>query len=286
MVNKSPDSGKQITAIAQNLIDVVKTDADAAIGYVHLQPAAKMPSTATHPVYTGILVYLLSLKLDFSPDECRDVLVANLLSNVASIRYQEKLNQHKGKLTEQQLALIRKHPEQSAEIAKDAGITKETILTFIKQHHERPDGSGYPAGISGEELRLEAKIIGVADMYVAMISRRAYRNSTQAKEALREILIDSKDTDMNLYATFIKELGVYPPGTFVKLASGDIAVVARRNFENSTLPEVKGIIQPRGAYYLEPRNRDVSETDFAIREVYFPKKKLTFSPSLVWPSEE
>lgn len=90
-----------------------------------------------------------------------------------------------GRLTKEEFDLIKKHPEDGAKIIEGTFL-KDSSLAIL-QHHERLDGSGYPYGLKGEEICIEAKIIGVVDTYDAMTSDRPYRKGMEAKVAFGEI---------------------------------------------------------------------------------------------------
>jgi HD-GYP domain-containing protein (c-di-GMP phosphodiesterase class II) len=84
------------------------------------------------------------------------------------------------------MELVRQHPQQGYEILKDVQ-TSWPLAEMVHQHHERPDGSGYPKGLKGGEILLEARILGVADVVEAMASYRPYRPSLGIDAALEEI---------------------------------------------------------------------------------------------------
>jgi HD-GYP domain-containing protein (c-di-GMP phosphodiesterase class II) len=91
-----------------------------------------------------------------------------------------------GVLTDLEFALIKTHPQVGYEILKDIEFPWD-IATVVLQHHERMDGSGYPQGLSGESILLEARILAVADVVEAMASHRPYRPALGMKKALDEI---------------------------------------------------------------------------------------------------
>lgn len=81
---------------------------------------------------------------------------------------------------------MRRHPEVGARILEHAGM--RDIARWVGQHHERIDGCGYPLGLAGEQISLEARILAVADAYEAMIADRPYRAGMSASEARDELL--------------------------------------------------------------------------------------------------
>ncbi|GFP78116.1 HD domain-containing phosphohydrolase [Clostridium fungisolvens] len=105
--------------------------------------------------------------------------------DLGKINVPDEVLKKPGRLTEEEFEYIKKHPKDGEDIVKDTFI-KESALG-IGQHHERLDGSGYPLGLKGDEICMEAKIIGVADSYDAMTSDRPYRKGMEPGDALKEL---------------------------------------------------------------------------------------------------
>jgi hypothetical protein len=102
-------------------------------------------------------------------------------------------------------------------------------LAAVRDHHERPDGSGYPAGKSGAALGEPARLVGLADVYCARVSSRRTRPAMTPNAAMRQLfLCEGEATDETLARQLIKALGIYPPGTGVRLRNGRVAVVVER----------------------------------------------------------
>ena len=144
----------------------------------------------------------------------------------------------------------------------------------VLHHHEKYDGSGYSGALRGDDLPLSVRLISLADTYSAMIQPRLYRGGVLPRDALREIFVQrGKEIDEGLAQLFIKELGVYPPGAFVKLQNGETAVVTRPG-ENAMNPIVHSVLGPRGAPLNNPIKRDTADPDLAIRDMV-PRDKTT-----------
>ncbi|HWX75454.1 MAG TPA: HD domain-containing phosphohydrolase, partial [Solirubrobacteraceae bacterium] len=91
-----------------------------------------------------------------------------------------------GPLSEQEWAEVQRQPELAAALLSD--VSMEDIREWILCHRERPDGSGYPRGLSGEQIPLEARILAVADAYTAIVSERAYRSQRSHQDACQELI--------------------------------------------------------------------------------------------------
>lgn len=115
-----------------------------------------------------------------------DIYMMGLLHDVGKIGVPDAIINKPDKLTDEEYSTMKKHPVMGAEILKN--ITElPKLITGARWHHERYDGKGYPDGISGEDIPLEARIIAVADSYDAMSSKRSYRNALPQTQVRSEV---------------------------------------------------------------------------------------------------
>ena len=163
--------------------------------------------------------------------------------------------------------MISEHPDKSEELLRQAGVTDNAWLDAVRQHHEFMDGAGYPQGLKGEAISRLARVIKLADIYCALVSGRAYRTAMLQNSAMRELFMQrGKQVDGQLTEQFVKVVGIYPPGTFVRLANAEIAV-ATRHGASASAPMVQSVVGPRGSPLAVYGKRDCGKADFAIREV-------------------
>jgi PAS domain S-box-containing protein len=121
------------------------------------------------------------------PYEQREIVhIAGLVHDLGKIFIPTEILNKPDKLTEEELAIVRTHPQIGYDVLKKVEFPW-SIADIVLQHHERIDGSGYPAGLKGEEILLEARIMAVADVVEAMSSRRSYRSGRQLDSILREM---------------------------------------------------------------------------------------------------
>jgi putative nucleotidyltransferase with HDIG domain len=145
------------------------------------------PYTAGHQQRVSELAQAIAQELGLPEAQVEGVRVAGLLHDLGKIQIPSETLSKPGKLTPIELMLIRTHSQSGYEILKPT-VFPWPIAQFVLQHHERWDGSGYPAGLKGEEILLEARILAVADVVEAMSSHRPYRPAFGVHEALWEIL--------------------------------------------------------------------------------------------------
>jgi HD-GYP domain-containing protein (c-di-GMP phosphodiesterase class II) len=259
------DLQARVIKLCQDLQALCDMDADAALGSLHLDHEGRY--TVIHPLHVALLAELIGRKKNLSVEDRQTMLAAAMTANVAMNDLQEVLHKQQTPLTDAQKEAIRLHPLQGVEMLLDAGIKDDVWIKSVLHHHEKLDGSGYPGALKGDGIPLQVRILSLADTYSAMITPRVYRGQILAKEALRDIFLKrGSEVDGELAGLFIKELGVFPPGAFVKLQNGESAVVIKRG-ANPTCPEVCSVIGPRGAPLSPTIKRDTSDANYVIREM-------------------
>ncbi len=148
--------------------------------------AARDPYTVNHQRRVTQIACSIGKEMGLSKDRLRGLRLASTLHDLGKIAIPTDLLSKPGKLTSLEFALVKTHPEVAYNILKPVKLPKNTA-EIILQHHERLDGSGYPRGLREEEILLEAKILGVADVMEAMCSHRPYRASLGLTIATDEI---------------------------------------------------------------------------------------------------
>lgn len=277
----SYDGMLAIDDIISVITRVSQSDADAAIAAIHL---LKLESPLKQTIFAAVLMTLLAERLKQTGGDRLMLQRAVLTANISFIDFQVLLNSNNNPLSPQQKQRIREHPLESRAMLEKAGVTDDTLLQVVSQHHERSDGSGYPQQLRGESIHIGALAVAVCEFYTAMIDDRAYRSTYQAGEALQELYKNSADREKKVQTQFIKLLGIYPPGTFVKLASGEIAVVHRRVPEK-VMPRVKAIFGPDKKPYLGGILRDCNNPKFKVLANASPDVRTHLDLTALWATD-
>lgn len=144
------------------------------------------PYTAGHQQRVSQLACFIARKIMLSEEQVEGLRVAGLLHDIGKIYVPAEILSKPGRLTESEFNIMKTHPQVGYDILKTVEFPWPVALTIL-QHHERLNGSGYPDGLSGEAIILEAKILGVADVVEAMSSHRPYRPALGLDKALKEI---------------------------------------------------------------------------------------------------
>lgn len=144
------------------------------------------PYTAGHQKRVAKLAHRIGGKLEMGEEECKGIRVAGVLHDIGKIHIPAELLNKPGRLTDIEMNLVKTHPQGGYEVLKTVAFLWP-VAEVVLQHHECFDGTGYPEGLSGDSIRLGARIIHVADTVEAMSSHRPYRPALGMEAALVEI---------------------------------------------------------------------------------------------------
>lgn len=256
---------------------------DAMLGTMQLMHDA--PHSLVHPLHAAILCEVASARMGKDPLERFPLVAAALTHDLGMYEIQETLYHQQTPLTQEQEHIIKSHPRRGYELLKKQGITEHRWLDPVLHHHERMDGSGYPDGVTGDELGFETKLMAIADCYSAMIRPRAYRSRVLPKEALKELFQERGSTiDGELASLFVNVLGIFSPGSLVELNNGLIGIVRNRT-DNLAAPDVAVIANARGALLDNSRIISTSHPDLAIKGMICPMEnaRLLKGAERIWP---
>lgn len=252
--------------IAKTLAYATSLNPDVALACILLNQSASR-YTVRHSVDTALVSLVIARALKKEEGEMLSLAAAALTMNIGMLRQHGQLHNKQHALSDEDKQIIRNHPLESVKILEQAGVDDGNWLSYVLAHHENEDGSGYPHGKDGQEITANVKILSIADRYCARVSLRDYRKSLLPNAALRDILFADKKTINPILATsFIRELGVYPTGTYVRLVNGEIGVVTGRG-ATSTTPIVHSLIGPCGEPLSCPIKRDTATSLASIRDV-------------------
>jgi HD-GYP domain-containing protein (c-di-GMP phosphodiesterase class II)/GGDEF domain-containing protein len=172
---------------------------------------AKDPSVRTHSEEVARYAAAVAARLDLDPQRREELLFGSLLHDVGKIGISERILCKPGRLTDDEFNIIKLHPRIGHRIV--AGIPALAgIAPAILHHHERYDGGGYPAGLEGERIPLEARIVGVADSFSAMIADRPYSPGRTTEDACPELeRCAGTQFDPEVVRLFVEEVRKRPP---------------------------------------------------------------------------
>ncbi len=167
-------------------ISLGKTMRNQTIDRVLQDINSKFEQEKVHTEKVSHYSYSIANALDLCEKDKNEISVAGLLHDVGKIMIPTDILNKPGKLTNEEFNIIRRHPETGYQILKSVD-EYVTIAKYVLHHHERWDGTGYPSGLKGEEIPLQARIIAVSDAYEAMTATRPYQKTLTIDEAKAEL---------------------------------------------------------------------------------------------------
>jgi HD-GYP domain len=194
---------------------------------------------------------------------------AALTMNIAMRALQDQLTAQVRPPDVEQRRAIEQHPIEGAKSLRRLGVSDETWLSLVEEHHETPDGRGYPRGKPVRDSLQH--LLRMSDLFVARISPRRSRRALAPNAAVRNLYLETRDYAGELGAIFAKQVGMYPPGTYVRLQSGETAVVIRRG-ERVNFPLTVAIADPIGVPLSPPQVRDTQLPGLGIKRYVDPEE--------------
>ena len=202
----------------------------------------------------------------------RTLVKASLTMNLSIVEVQGRFATL-GRLNDTQRDQIRGHPQAATDRLQAAGVTDPDWLQAVLEHHERPGGGGYPQNLG--TLCEMASVLRMADVFMAKISPRTERPALPILEAARQLFAEAQGSP--LASAIIKEYGIYPPGNFVQLASGELAVVIRRGATAHT-PVAAAVTDRNGIPVVRTTRRNTAEPAYAIKSLVPDSKMMMRLP--------
>lgn len=196
-------------------------------------------STYEHSLNVAIAAVTCGIGMGLNNCQLRELALSAMFHDIGKECIPLEILDKPGPLTPDERAIIRCHPEFGYEMLKERSEFPSTVRVSILQHHENDDGTGYPRGLSHEEIYLYARIIHVADVFDALLSKRAYKDEYSALETI-EYLMANCDRMFNykVVTTFLNYITVYPVGVTVTLSTGAKAHVIKNRHEFALRPVV------------------------------------------------
>lgn len=251
----------KLTGIALLVNVLIDKDPDAALGAVLLKDSQCY--TYSHALHVAVIADIVSKKLAWREDERRDLVCAALSMNVAMVTLQTELLSQKTPLTEEQRRAIDAHPAQGSDLLLRKGVRNRRWLDAIRLHHERQQLTAN--ALTSPDAAVIAELLRTLDVFCAKISPRTYRQAKLPSAAAREIFVAERDHNNVFLGAVIKEVGIYMPGTFLKLENGDVALAVRRG-ANVDAPKAVALSRSDGMPYGEAIRRDTTRPEFAVKD--------------------
>jgi putative nucleotidyltransferase with HDIG domain len=212
-----------------------------------------------HSVAVCALMVALARQLGQDEATTRELGMAGLLHDLGKALMPMEVMNKPGKLTDEEFAIIKSHPEAGHKMLLEGSGVGEIPLDVVLHHHEKMDGSGYPKRFKADQISLYAKMGAVCDVYDAITSNRPYKAGWDPAESIRKMAEwCNGHFDERVFQAFVKCLGIYPIGALVRLASGRLGVVMEQSEHSLLTPIVKVFFSTKARTHIAPEIVDLS----------------------------
>jgi hypothetical protein len=217
------------------------------------------PPLIPNLVNVAILATKVGAGLGYHGKELERLTFSGLLHDIGLFAVPQSLITKSGRLTQDERMLIEQHPELGYQAIRKAGPKYDWLAQVIRQAHERWNGQGYPNKLKGRQISEFAQIIGVVDVFDALVSPREYRRRFFPHEAVRELIVAERTAfPREVVKALVEQLSAYPLGTSVRLNTGEVGSVRRVNTHYPLRPVVW--IEADATHSHEGVQRDLSLT--------------------------
>lgn len=247
-------------AMVDELVAMVDRDSDIALFAAVRQDDRRFALyPLAHALHTAVIALLTARHAGWATARQRSLVGAALSMNVAMMDLQALMAEQAEPPKPKQLETIRAHPRLAVQCLQACGITDALWLQSVADHHEQPDGKGYPRGT--RHTTDDATLLRMADVYMAKITARAFRAPLAPLQASGQLFQQAQGSPLAL--ALIKAIGVHPPGSLVRLKSGEVAVVKHRATAGRSTRACT-LSDPQGKPHPDSRERDTAEAAYAI----------------------
>ena len=214
--------------------------------------------TYMHSVAVCALMLSLGRQIGMGEEQCRVAGQAGLMHDIGKALIPLEVLNKPGKLTQAEFAVIRSHPERGHTLLVEGQGATPEMLDVVLNHHERVDGTGYPARLPADKFSQLARMGAICDVYDAITSNRPYKAGWDPAESIARMASWKGQFDTGLFAAFVQSLGIYPTGSLLTLASQRVAIVAEQNPGNLVAPVVVAFFSLRAQLRIPPQRLDLA----------------------------
>lgn len=221
--------------------------------------------TYMHSVAVCALMVALARQMGQDDDQAREAGLAGLVHDVGKMMIPDAVLNKPGKLTDEEFALVKRHPEEGHKLLLEGQNIVESTLDVCLHHHEKMDGTGYPHRLPAEKISVFARMGAVCDVYDAVTSNRPYKSGWDPAESLKRMAEWKGHFDERIFQAFVRSLGIYPIGSLVRMESGRLAVVVEQSEKSLLTPRVRAFFSTKSGTHLKPELIDLARANIQDR---------------------
>ncbi len=227
-----------------------------------------------YSLHTAIISMLLGQKMGFPRGEIRRLGAGALVHDVGMLKIPRIIRKKEGKLTYEQREKMKKHLPRGEDMLSELDSYHSSIQHVLEQHHEQYDGSGYPNHLTGDEIHPHARIVNLAMTYVALTQPRYHRREYGVTRSVREVIYEQRSRyDPGVLKAFLKLMGIYPPGSFVRLSGGQEAMVIETVESKPLDPVVRVVADDEGNRLQKPYRLLLEKSELSIEGILDSDKR-------------
>lgn len=235
--SQRPFRMERIEALGAGVVSSLK-QSDELVVHALSGPAGS--PLITNLLNVAILGSKVGIGLGYYGAELDRLAFAGLVHDIGLFAVPQSLVTKTGRLTQDERKMIEQHPELGYQLVHRMGPVYEWVAQLIREAHERCNGRGYPCRLKGRQVSEMAQIVGVVDVFDALVSDRPYRRRLFPHEAIKELLVAERTAfPREILKALVEQLSVYPLGTTVRLSTGEVATVDRVNRRYPLRPLVR-----------------------------------------------
>ncbi len=233
----------QIEEVVHDMVESVVRNPDALMWVARLREADI--TTYGHGLQVAVYLTAFGRHLGFPKPQLAVLGQVGLLLDIGKLRLPRELLEKHGRLTAEEFAAAKEHVRHGLAMLSQTPNFQPEVLEGIAQHHERMNGSGYPAGLAEEAIGIYGRMAGIADCFAALTRIRPYANAVSPYEALRSLTGWTNEYFHDaLVQQFISSMGVFPVGSMIELSTGEVAIVVAHNKVRRLKPRVLVVTGP------------------------------------------
>ncbi len=237
LVTGSREAVEEAGRLVAGMVDSLLEEKEVVINLMNVKSSDE--NVFYHSLNVAVLAMILGREGNLSSRELQELGLGALLHDVGKSRISKKHLYKRGRLTPAEEELVRRHPRYGVEMARSVEGVSPVALEIIGQHHERPDGRGYPGGLKGDAISPLASMTALCNVYDNLCNPLDPEKVLTPHEALSRLYGQEGFLfPKNLVELFVRCVGVYPPGTLVELTGGRMAMVMSHNLRDALRPEV------------------------------------------------
>jgi putative nucleotidyltransferase with HDIG domain len=266
MLNKLTKSGKLDGDLLENIVKDLthRLEHQSLPDFLDLSyHGSSKRYVSRHCLNVAKLAMFLARSLGMDREDVRQIAICGLLHDVGMMKVKQEVFTKHAALDQEEWEQVKGHPIEGALLLTKEVVLRDVVARVALEHHEKPDGTGYPAGKKKNETHVFARLINVVDTYGAMVSPRAHRLPMLPYQAMRVVMDDGAKgmLDWDIVQAFVKALSIYPIGSYLRLEGGEVARVIRSQPEIPEKPVIAVIADAQRNLLRVPVEIDLAMTE-------------------------